>query len=111
MMTFISTVYAQEASSPQKAPPGGLFGSFVPLILIGVIFYFLVFRPQQKQQKEKKMIIAALKRGDEVVTNGGIYGKVVELKDTVIMLQIANSVTIKLDRSQVSTVIAASESK
>ncbi|MBI2339547.1 MAG: preprotein translocase subunit YajC [Deltaproteobacteria bacterium] len=84
---------------------------FLPLILIFVIFYFLIFRPQQKQQKQKQKMINELKRGDEVVTNGGIYGKISDLAESFVMLQIANNVTIKLDRSQVNTVRGVPETQ
>ncbi|MBI4411681.1 MAG: preprotein translocase subunit YajC [Deltaproteobacteria bacterium] len=112
-MNFISTVYAQDQAPAGGTPPsqGGVFGMFLPLILIFIIFYFLIFRPQQKQQKLKQKMIAELKRGDDVVTNGGIYGKITDLADTFVMLQVANNVTIKLDRSQVNVVRNTSETQ
>lgn len=107
-MELISTVYAQEIPSAPaetgKAPGGSAFGMFLPLIIVFVIFYFLIFRPQQKSQKAKQKMISELKRGDEVITNGGIYGKVTDIQNSVVMLQIANNVVIKLDRSQISIV-------
>ena len=77
---------------------------FLPMIIVFGIFYFLVFRPQQKAQREKQKMISELKRGDEVVTNAGLYGKITDLTETVVMLQIANNVTIKMDRSQIGGV-------
>ncbi len=101
-MNFISSAYAQQQPAAPGAPaPGGAFGMFLPLIIVFIIFYFLVFRPQQKQQKQRRQMLANLKRGDEVVTNGGIYGKIADLTDTVAHLQIANNVTIKVDRAQI----------
>src|SRR3989338_10752712 len=105
-MNFISTVYAQDQAPGQAQPPsGGMFGMFLPLILIFIIFYFLIFRPQQKQQKQRQKMISELKRGDEVITNGGIYGKVTDLAEAYVMLQIAGNVVVKLDRSQINTVL------
>lgn len=104
-MNLISIVYAQENQPASgQSPSGGIFGMFLPLVLIFVIFYFLIFRPQQKQQKLKQKMLSDLKRGDEVITNGGIYGKITDLTDAFVMLQVANNVTLKLDRSQVSVV-------
>lgn len=100
MDLLIGTAWAQEAG----AGAAGLLGTFMPLIIIFVIFYMLIFRPQMKQQKMRKAMLNNLKRGDEIITNGGIYGKITELKETTVMLQIASNVVIKLDRSQINTI-------
>ncbi|MDO8518729.1 MAG: preprotein translocase subunit YajC [Deltaproteobacteria bacterium] len=101
-MNIISLAHAQDAAA--AAPQGSAFGMFLPLIIVFIIFYFLIFRPQQKQAKVKKQMLADLKRGDEVISNGGIYGKITDITDTFVMLQVAANVTIKVDRSQVNTV-------
>ena len=101
-MNLISTAWAEGATPASQG--GSPFGMFLPLIIVFVIFYFLIFRPQQKQQKLKKQMLADLKRGDEVITNGGVYGKISDLSDTFVMLQVAGNVIIKVDRSQVNTV-------
>lgn len=101
-MSFIPLAWAEEGGA--SSPFGGGLGMFLPLIVIFVIFYLLIFRPQQKQQKMRKKMLADLKRGDEVITNGGIYGKIMELQEAFVMLQISSNVTVKLDRSQVNTV-------
>ncbi len=103
---FISTAYAQEAAAAPAGAPGGLLGSLAPLVVIFFIFYFLLVRPQQKQQKLRQQMLGQLKRGDEVVTNGGVYGKITDLTDAIVMLQIASNVTIKVDRAQVNSVVA-----
>lgn len=105
MNFHLSQAWAQSAAAPSTAPSGSPLGMFLPLVVVFVIFYLLIFRPQQKQQKLKKQMLADLKRGDEVVTNGGIYGKITDLSDTFAMLQVANNVTLKVDRSQINTVI------
>ncbi|NLX18239.1 MAG: preprotein translocase subunit YajC [Desulfobulbus sp.] len=86
------------------AAPGGMagFAQFVPLILIFVVFYFLLIRPQQKRAKEHQNYLANLKRGDRVITGGGIHGVITSLTDTVITLEIAENVRIKVSRSAIA---------
>lgn len=100
LMDFISTAFAQDAAT---AGGGSSIAMFAPLVIVFVIFYLLIFRPQQKQQKQRKLMLAELKRGDEIISNGGLYGKITDLNDIFVMLQVANNVIIKLDRSQVNT--------
>ena len=73
--------------------------SFLPLLLIIVVFYFFMIRPQMKRQKETRKFRESLKKGDKVVTTGGIYGKISEIKETVIHLEIAKDVIIKVDKN------------
>ena len=73
--------------------------TFLPLILIIVIFYFFMIRPQVKRQKETRKFRESLAKGDKVVTTGGIYGKIAEVKDTYIVLEIAKDVLIKVDKN------------
>ena len=73
--------------------------SFLPLLLIVVVFYFFMIRPQMKRQKEVRKFRESLSKGDKVVTTGGIYGKIVEVKETTIVLEIAKDVQIKVDRN------------
>lgn len=98
---FITNAYAQAGGGSGM----GMIAQFFPLILIFGIFYFLIIRPQQKQQKEKQAMIDNLKRGDEVISAGGIYGKVVELHEKHLVLQVANNVNIKMERSQVNQLV------
>ena len=89
---FISTAYAQTGGAP-----GGAFDlvSFLPLILIFVVFYFLLIRPQQKKMKEQRAMLEAVKRGDTVVTSGGLIGKVVHVDGNEIGLELAANVRVK----------------
>jgi len=73
--------------------------SFLPLLLIVVVFYFFMIRPQMKRQKEVKKFRESLAKNDKVVTTGGIYGKVVEVKETTVVLEIAKDVHIKVDKN------------
>lgn len=76
--------------------------SFMPLIIIFVIFYFLLIRPQQKKQKQHKQMLDNLKRGDKVITTGGLYGTIEGLTDTTLQLKIANQVKITISRSAIA---------
>ncbi len=89
-----------------QAAPGGIDGTFIFMIIatIGII-YFLIMRPQQKQQKQHKQMLGALQRGDEVVTAGGIYGKVIEIEEGTVDLKVAEGTKIKIERSRVSRVV------
>jgi preprotein translocase subunit YajC len=87
--------------APQQGTDANPFTAFLPLILIMVIFYFFMIRPQVKRQKELKKFRESLAKGDKVVTTGGIYGKVVEIKDTYILLQVDDNVKIRVDKNAV----------
>jgi preprotein translocase subunit YajC len=73
--------------------------SFLPLLLIVVIFYFFMIRPQMKRQKEIRKFRSSLSKGDKVVTTGGIYGRIVEVKETTVTLEVAKDVQIKVDKN------------
>ena len=91
---------------------GSGFAQFIPLILIFVIFYFFLIRPQQKKVKEHKLMVAALKRGDEVVTSGGIVGKVERvLGDDKIDISISENVTVQVVQSTIQSVLSKSDTK
>jgi len=87
----------------QAAHPGSppALVSFAPLVLIFVVFYFLLIRPQQQKAKEQRTMLANLKRNDEVITAGGLYGKIVALNDRVVTLEIAPNVRVRVDRQQI----------
>jgi preprotein translocase subunit YajC len=96
---------AVPAAAPAQAAPGGL-GQFAPLLIIGVLFYFLLIRPQQRQAKEQQKMLDAVKKGDRILTQGGFYGTVVALKGKVIELKINDEGTKALiARSAVSQVV------
>lgn len=85
-------------------PGGGAggFASFLPLILIFVVFYFLLIRPQQKQAKQHQAFLGDLKKGNKVITKGGIYGEITGITDSVLTLEIAENIRIKVDRSSIA---------
>jgi preprotein translocase subunit YajC len=103
---FISPAYAQAAGGDA----GSMFSAFVPLILIFVVFYFLLIRPQQKKMKDHKAMLDAIRRGDKVVTNGGIIGLVTKVvDDRELQLEIADNVRVRVLRDMVASVIGKTE--
>ena len=84
---------------PQGEEGSNPLMSFLPLVLIIVVFYFFMIRPQMKRQKETRKFREGLAKGDKVVTTGGIYGKITEIKETTIILEVAKDVQIKVDKN------------
>ena len=87
------------------AEQGNLLSLFMPFIIMMVVFYVFLIRPQQKQQKERQNMLNALKKGDKVVTIGGIHGEITALKDDVITLRVADKVEIRISRSGIGRVV------
>jgi preprotein translocase subunit YajC len=87
------------------AAPQSAFGGFVPLIVIFVIFYFLLIRPQQKRAKEHTALLNALKKDDKIITNGGLYGVITAVRGDVIEVKIAEGVKVEVSRQGVATVV------
>lgn len=102
---FVSPAYAQAAGGDA----GGGVMAFLPLVLIFVVFYFLLIRPQQKRMKQHKEMLGNIRRGDRVVTNGGIIGQVIKTGDDELTLEIAENVRVKVMRAMVSDVVAKTE--
>ena len=102
--------YALGTGGATGGQAGG-FSSFVPLILMFVIFYFLLIRPQQKKSKEHREMISNIKKGDRIVTSGGIHGDVTHVGETTMTLKIADKVRIKLARGNVATLVAVASSQ
>lgn len=105
-MTGIAYAMGQ-AGAPAGQGAGG-FGGLVPIILMFVIFYFLLIRPQQKRNKEHREMISNLKKGDRIITSGGIYGRITAIDDTTLTLEIADKVRIKVARSNVGALAQSS---
>lgn len=98
---FISNAYAQTAATGAE----GGFLSFLPIILMFAVLYFLMIRPQMKRQKEQKAMMEALAKGDEVVTAGGILGKVTKVTDAYVTLEIADGTEIVAQKAAVATLL------
>ena len=95
---LISPAYAQAAG----ASPGGGFSQILILVVFVAIFYFMLIRPQQKRQKEQQAMLAKLASGDEVVTSGGILGRIAEVGDSFVTLEVADGVRIRVQRGQIA---------
>jgi preprotein translocase subunit YajC len=98
-------VLAQAQPAAPTPGPGGGFGFFVPFIFIFIIMYFMLFRPQKKRQQEQQRLIASLKTGDRVVTNAGIHGLIANVKETTVMLKVADNVKIEMEKSAITNVL------
>ena len=105
---FINEAYA--AAQP-VAEAGSVSGTFIQLGLILLIFYFFLIRPQQRKIKEHADMVQALKVGDNVLTNGGIYGKIAKVEDREVSLEVASGVVIKVDRMSISGVVVSEKEK
>ena len=94
----------------QGGQAGGIAG-FLPIIILFVIFYFLLIRPQQKKAKEHREMISDLKKGVRIITSGGIYGTIISIDDSTIGLEIAEKVKIKITRGNVAAVVSDTNTK
>lgn len=102
MSFFINEAWAEGA--PAAGTEAG-FMSLIPLVLIFVIFYFLLLRPQLKRAKEHKKMVESLAKGDEVVTTGGLLGKITQVGDSFLVIEIANGVEVKVQRSAAASLV------
>ncbi len=98
---MIDIAYAMGTGGGASGQGGG-FGAMVPLILMFAIFYFLLIRPQQKKQKAHRQLLGDLKKGDRVITSGGLYGRITGLTDTVVTLEISEKVRVKVGRGNIA---------
>ena len=108
---MINLVYAMGSGGASGAGgQGGGFGAFIPLILMFAIFYFLLIRPQQKKAKQHKEMVNTLKKGDRVVSSGGLHGVVTGMTDTVVTMEIAPKIRVKVSRGSIAGVGRSEES-
>jgi preprotein translocase subunit YajC len=107
-LEMLLNLLISSAHAADPAPAGGAAGgfmSFLPLVIIFVIFYFLLIRPQSKRAKEHREMVAKLAKGDEVVAGGGILGRVTDVSESYITVEIADGVAIKVQRPAVTQVL------
>jgi preprotein translocase subunit YajC len=106
MSFFISDAMAEAAPAAAGASQQpGLLEAMFPFIILFIVFYFLLIRPQSKRAKEHKKMVAALSKGDEVLTQGGIYGKITEVGEAHVVVELADNVEVKLQREAVSSAL------
>lgn len=96
----VATAYAEGAAPPAPPAGAGILGMF-PLVLLFVIFYFLLIRPQQKKMKAHKEMVSKLAKGDEVVTTGGMHGRITNVADDTVTVEISKDVRVKLSKESV----------
>ncbi len=102
MELILNAMLAQEGSGGQAQGCGGMGGFMLPMLLMFGIIYFLIIRPQQKQQKQQKAMLGAMKKGDKVVTNSGIFGTITGMTEATLTLEIAKNVHIRILRGQIA---------
>ncbi len=99
-MTFIPVAVAYAADAKSQSSP---IMSMAPLVLLFVVFYFLLIRPQQKKAKMHKEMLSKIEKGDNAVTNGGLYGRVISVAEDTVTLEIADNVRVKIARSAIAS--------
>lgn len=104
---MIDVAYAMAQPSGQGGGDVSTLVQLLPMILIFAVFYLLLIRPQQKKAKEHKQMLENIKKGDTVITQGGIYGRIVSIEDQTVHLEIAKDVKVKLVRGNIAMVAAA----
>ena len=109
-MNLSNTLFYLTAQAEGQAASGGGLTSFLPLILIFVIFYFLLIRPQKQKQKKLQLLVEAMKVGDKVITAGGIHGLVTSVKKQSVSVKVDNNVKIEFEKGSIATVIGKDSS-
>ncbi len=110
MSFLLSEAYAADSAPAPAAAPDPLM-SFLPLILIFVVFYFFLIRPQTKRAKEHKKMLEGLAKGDEIVTNGGLLGRITELGDHFVAVEVAANVQVKVQRQAIANLMPKGTAK
>ncbi|MBW1716214.1 MAG: preprotein translocase subunit YajC [Deltaproteobacteria bacterium] len=108
---MINLVYAMGTGGAGGAGGGGGLGAFLPLIIIFAIFYFLLIRPQQRKAKQHKQLLADLRKGDRVVSSGGLHGLITGISDDLLTVEISPKVRVKISRSSIAGVVRRSEAQ
>lgn len=112
MWPFVETAYAMGLpGGGGGGDTAGMLSGFLPLILVFAIFWFLVIRPQQKRAKEHRNLVSAIKKGDEVTTDSGIFGTIQKVADTSVTLEIAPKVSIRIQRARIAELVKESKGK
>lgn len=106
---LIFFLYSLQSFADTAAPKPNAFEQLFPFLLIGLVFYFLLIRPQQRKYKQHGSFLSKIKRGDEVLTSSGIYGKIEGLTDSFVILEVAENVRIRVAKSQIASYTEESE--
>lgn len=105
---MINIAYAMGTGGGGAGQGAGGFSSLIPIVLMFVIFYFLLIRPQQKKTKEHREMITKLKKGDRIITSGGLHGRITAVSDTTMTVEIADKVRVKIARGNVAQILQSS---
>ncbi len=103
------SLFLAQATAAGTSP--NFLGQLAPLFFIGIIFYFLLIRPQQKQKKAHQALLAAVKTGDKVITNSGIHGMIANVKEQTVLLKVADNVKIEIDKAAITMIEKEDTSK
>jgi preprotein translocase subunit YajC len=109
MNSFVFPLLLGAPQGAEGGGPGSMISTFIPFILIIGIFYFLIIRPQNKKQKETQKMLGALKKGDKIVTVGGVHGVIQSVKESSVVLKVDENTKIEFSRSAIATVVEASK--
>lgn len=110
-MVYLSFLLLAQAPAASPQPGNPLAGMFVPFACIGVIFYFLVIRPQNQKQKQHNALLKSLKTGDKIITTGGVHGLVSNVKETTVIVKVADNVKLEIEKSAVTSVAKRAEAQ
>ena len=108
---FFSLLLAQAPAASPAAPGGGLFGTMLPMLFLVVIMYYVMIRPQMRRQKEAARLVSALKTGDRVVTSSGIHGLISNVKETTVIVNVADNVKLEMEKTAVTNVLKTNDAK
>jgi preprotein translocase subunit YajC len=106
---MVPAAYAQAAQAAAPSPADANLNMFIVLAITAAIFYFMIIRPQQKKQKETEAMLASIRKGDRVLTSGGIFGTVIGVKDDVVVLKVADEVKMEFSKQSVVQIQARSD--
>jgi preprotein translocase subunit YajC len=106
---MLPLLLAQAQTATPSTPPGGIGNFIVPLTLMCVIFYFLIVRPQKKRQTDQQRLVSSLKTGDRVVTNAGIHGLISNVKESTVIVKVADNVKIEMEKSAITNILKPAE--
>jgi preprotein translocase subunit YajC len=104
-MSFLTSAAVAQAAAPAAGAPASPFPMLIMMVVLFGIFYFLMIRPQMKRQKEHRALLSALSKGDEVITNGGIAGRIEDVNETFVSVEISPGVVVKLQKGAVSQIL------
>jgi preprotein translocase subunit YajC len=111
MNSFVFSLLLGAPQGTGAGGPGGLVGTFLPFVLIIGIFYFLIIRPQNKKQKDTQKMLAALKKGDKIITIGGVHGVISTVRESSVVVKVDDNTKVEFSRSAIATIVEVSKAE